>query len=51
VLRRLGVRTAQEIASERYALKALRGDFVDVSKSSLDEDPAAASAALKAATA
>ena len=27
VLRRLGVRTAEEIAQERYALKALRGDF------------------------
>jgi hypothetical protein len=27
VLRRLGVRTAAEIEHERYALKALRGDF------------------------
>ncbi|MDB6060933.1 MAG: hypothetical protein JWM78_1036 [Verrucomicrobiaceae bacterium] len=27
VLRRLGVRTADEINRERYALKALRGDF------------------------
>ena len=27
VLRRLGFRTAREIARERYALKALRGDF------------------------
>lgn len=27
VFRRLGVRTAREIARERYALKALRGDF------------------------
>jgi hypothetical protein len=27
VLRRLGFRTAREIAQERYALKALRGDF------------------------
>jgi hypothetical protein len=32
VLRRLGVRTRQEIDAERMALKALRGDF------SLDED-------------
>jgi hypothetical protein len=32
VLRRLGVRTAEEINHERYALKALRGDF--------DEQPA-----------
>jgi hypothetical protein len=51
VLRRLGVRTTQEIARERYALKALRGDFVDVSKTALQDDPAAASAAFKAATA
>jgi hypothetical protein len=29
VLRRLGVRTAPEIARERHALKALRGDFRD----------------------
>ncbi len=28
VLRRLGFRTAAEIERERYALKALRGDFV-----------------------
>jgi hypothetical protein len=27
-LRRMGVRTSREIARERYALKALRGDFV-----------------------
>ena len=27
ILRRLGVRTAEEIARERYALKAIRGDF------------------------
>src|SRR3954451_7237381 len=27
VLRRLGVRTADEISQERYALKALRGDY------------------------
>ena len=31
VLRRLGFRTAREISQERYALKALRGDFQDVS--------------------
>jgi hypothetical protein len=29
VLRRLGVRTRKEIDRERYALKALRGDFAD----------------------
>jgi len=27
ILRRLGIRTAQKIEAERYALKALRGDF------------------------
>ncbi len=31
VFRRLGVRTATEIEEERYALKALRGDFRGVS--------------------
>ncbi len=30
VLRRLGIRTAREINLERYALKALRGDFEEV---------------------
>jgi hypothetical protein len=30
VLRRLGVRTLEEIDQERFALKALRGDFRDV---------------------
>jgi hypothetical protein len=30
VLRRLGVRTLKEIDEERYALKALRGDFRDL---------------------
>lgn len=30
LLRRLGVRTADEINQERYALKALRGDFAKV---------------------
>ena len=32
VLRRLGVRTREEIERERYALKALLGDFEDVTK-------------------
>ena len=31
VLRRLGVRTSDEINQERYALKALRGDFQNIS--------------------
>jgi hypothetical protein len=30
VLRRLGIRTSTEIDYERYALKALRGDFKDI---------------------
>ena len=34
VLRRLGFRTEYEIELERYALKALRGDFQELPKSS-----------------
>ena len=34
VLRRLGIRTREEIERERYALKALLGDFEDVNKAS-----------------
>jgi hypothetical protein len=30
LFRRLGIRTAREIAAERYAVKALRGDFSEV---------------------
>ena len=30
VFRRLGIRTANEISTERYALKAVRGDFEDL---------------------
>jgi hypothetical protein len=43
VLRRLGFRTANEIGRERYALKALRGDFVRV-----DQGTDRASAAIQA---
>jgi hypothetical protein len=32
IFRRRGVRTAREIAEERYALKVLRGDFRSVSQ-------------------
>jgi hypothetical protein len=32
LFRRLGVRTAAEIEQERYALKALRGDFQNIPK-------------------
>jgi hypothetical protein len=47
VFRRMGVRTASEIEEERYALKALRGDFRGVS-SVESHDPAAAERALQA---
>lgn len=43
ILRRLGVRTADEINQERYALKALRGDFsgnIDISEVELVVCPA-----------
>lgn len=40
VFRRLGVRTQQEIAREKYALKVLRGDFDRVSSES-DSDTTA----------
>ncbi|RPI12487.1 MAG: hypothetical protein EHM60_11730 [Lysobacterales bacterium] len=36
VLRRLGVRTSREIARERYALKALRGDFTRLDAPAVD---------------
>jgi hypothetical protein len=35
VFRRLGLRTAREIARERYALKALRGDFAGMESTRL----------------
>jgi hypothetical protein len=37
VLRRLGFRTADEINQERYALKAIRGDFSEVSRGGGDK--------------
>jgi hypothetical protein len=46
VLRRLGFRTAHEIEEERYALKAIRGDFQAVSNS--HSKPAAALRAVAA---
>lgn len=49
VFRRMGVRTAREIDHERYALKALRGDFANVP---LDAQPRdRTEAALRAARA
>jgi hypothetical protein len=46
VLRRLGVRTSTEINQERYALKALRGDFAPVSGASDQGKSRAAVAAV-----
>lgn len=40
VFRRMGVRTRTEIDQERYALKALRGDFAEVSSASTDGETA-----------
>ena len=52
LFRRLGVRTAREIARERYALKALRGDFQDMeSTPRLDASGLPASAAGRTARA
>jgi hypothetical protein len=49
LLRRKGIRTRREIDAEKYALKALRGDFDDLAKNG---DPtAAARVAWKAANA
>lgn len=47
ILRRLGVRTTEEIDGERYALKLIRGDFKDVQQS-LESGGAQAEAILKA---
>ena len=38
LLRRLGVRTAREIERERYAIKALRGDFDRLPAATADRD-------------
>jgi hypothetical protein len=46
VLRRLGVRTSNEINAERHALKALRGDYQDMD---IHEASSAAEGALQAA--
>jgi hypothetical protein len=48
-LRRLGFRTAEEIACERYALKALRGDFQEVKPATDTGVQAKADEALRAA--
>lgn len=46
LFRRLGVRTREEIDREKYALKALRGDFEDVSAG--EDAPGAALRAVQA---
>jgi len=48
--RRLGVRTQTEIDHERYALKALRGDFRYLPGDGVARDPSVAGRALLAAT-
>ncbi|WP_231602749.1 hypothetical protein [Neorhodopirellula pilleata] len=45
-MRRMGFRTSAEINEERYALKALRGDFERIiSRDGVHADPTAAFAA------
>ena len=48
VLRRFGFRTQNEIASERFALKALRGDFDQLNEVSGESSGRQARAALRA---
>lgn len=48
VLRRLGFRTASEIDAERYALKALRGDFHEVEPAAGEQVREKADAAMAA---
>jgi hypothetical protein len=50
LFRRLGFRTQTEIDYERYALKALRGDFRRISQPGQKDDRAAAREALEATT-
>ena len=51
VLRRLGFRTTSEIDCERYALKALRGDFADIHPDKRDRGNKFADKVLRAAEA
>jgi hypothetical protein len=51
LLRRLGFRTAAEIAEERYALKAVRGDFERVGMTEASDTEGRAAEALAAARA
>jgi hypothetical protein len=49
LFRRVGLRTASEIGHERYALKALRGDFDDIHSASEEDPDIKADKALRAA--
>ena len=49
LFRRIGVRTRREIDGEKFALKALRGDFESVPPESGADDEARVSEALRAA--
>jgi hypothetical protein len=51
LLRRLGIRTAAEINHERYALKALRGDFNEVNVGAEENAEERARRAIEAAEA
>lgn len=51
ILRRRSVRTRKEIDAEKYALKALRGDFVNVAKTDNSAGVGAGRQAWQAATA
>ena len=51
ILRRLGVRTRKEIDREKYALKALRGDFEGISSGSVAREESSADGAVQAARA
>jgi hypothetical protein len=47
VFRRMGIRTSYEIDYERYALKAMRGDFANTQGNASQSSPAAALAAAE----
>ncbi len=50
ILRRLGIRTADEISSERTALEAIRGDFKNLSENSSYDTKPFARTVLEAVT-
>jgi len=47
LFRRLGIRTAREIQRERYAIKALRGDFEPVPRAGAQQAPHSGSAVVR----